>query len=388
MTQRAGRSDPARGTSSPGSNATSPGAAGLFAVREGRAMARGQAASWSTRTATPTSTSSPASRSPASATATPQYVAALTAQLERSRSAASPSSTRAELAGAARRSRAGRSDAHAALQRRRRSGRGGDPPRRRYTGKHEVIGFWGGFHGKTGGVLRPARASDFKHGLGPLPPGRYLAPYADCYRCPFALALRTAASPAPSSRAPVIKTKTTGADRRDHRRADAGHGRQRRAARRTSCRAVHAIAREHGALLIADEMITGFGRTGPLFGCKHDGVVPDIMTIGKGIGGGFPVSGVISTDTIIAAEPWSLPSASLVELRRQPAGRRGRARRARDHPRGGLVENAARVGRAMLARLGAEGEVRLRRRRAGQGAAARASSWSGIARPRSPWPRR
>ena len=70
------------------------------------------------------------------------------------------------------------------------------------------------------------------------------------------------------------------------------------------------IAREHGALLIADEMITGFGRTGLMFGCNHDQVVPDIMTMGKGMASGFPVSAVLSTDAIVAAEPFSLPSAS------------------------------------------------------------------------------
>ena len=70
------------------------------------------------------------------------------------------------------------------------------------------------------------------------------------------------------------------------------------------------VAREHGALLIADEMITGFGRTGLMFGCNHDDVVPDIMTMGKGMASGFPVSAVLSTDEIVAAEPFSLPSAS------------------------------------------------------------------------------
>src|SRR5438309_13894 len=54
------------------------------------------------------------------------------------------------------------------------------------TGKSEVVGFWGGFHGKTAGVM-PLLGSDFKHHLGPFTPGRYLSPYADCYRCPLKL---------------------------------------------------------------------------------------------------------------------------------------------------------------------------------------------------------
>src|SRR5205823_2259065 len=64
------------------------------------------------------------------------------------------------------------------------------------------------------------------------------------------------------------------------------------------------VAHEYGALLIADEMITGFGRTGVMFASSHDGVTPDIMTIGKGMASGFPMSAVISTDAIVAAEPF------------------------------------------------------------------------------------
>src|ERR1043166_1225993 len=52
------------------------------------------------------------------------------------------------------------------------------------TGHTEAIGFWGGFHGKTGGVL-PLLGSSFKHALGPLMPGAYLSPYASCARCAF-----------------------------------------------------------------------------------------------------------------------------------------------------------------------------------------------------------
>src|SRR5437773_763737 len=51
-------------------------------------------------------------------------------------------------------------------------------------------------------------------------------------------------------------------------------------------------------------------RTGRRFGSEWSGVKPDIMTVGKGLGGGFPVSGVISTEEITRAEPWSKPSFS------------------------------------------------------------------------------
>ncbi len=57
-------------------------------------------------------------------------------------------------------------------------------------------------------------------------------------------------------------------------------------------------ARRFGALLISDEAQTGMGRTGLWFGIEHDGIVPDILVFSKGVGGGFPSSGVIVTDEI------------------------------------------------------------------------------------------
>jgi 4-aminobutyrate aminotransferase-like enzyme len=70
------------------------------------------------------------------------------------------------------------------------------------------------------------------------------------------------------------------------------------------------VAREHGALLVADEMITGWGRTGRLFGCQHFSVEPDVLVFGKGVAAGYPVSGLVTRDELARAEPWSRPSAS------------------------------------------------------------------------------
>ena len=166
---------------------------------------------------------------------------------------------------------------------------------------------------------------------------------------------------------------------RDHRRADSGHGRQHRAAAGFLARVLE-VARERGALLIADEMITGFGRTGLMFGCNHDGVVPDIMTMGKGMASGFPVSAVISTDAIVAAEPFSLPSASsssyggnplaaaaalvtIRTIRRRRAGRELGARRAAVRWTACAARRAAAVDRE---RARARPARRLRSRRAGR----------------------
>jgi len=57
---------------------------------------------------------------------------------------------------------------------------------------------------------------------------------------------------------------------------------------------LRALADEHGLLLIADEVQTGMGRSGTLFACQHYGVRPDVMTLGKGIGGGIALSALLA----------------------------------------------------------------------------------------------
>ncbi|PYM42267.1 MAG: hypothetical protein DME12_08375 [Candidatus Rokuibacteriota bacterium] len=116
-------------------------------------------------------------------------------------------------------------------------------------------------------------------------------------------------------------------------------------------RAIQAIAREHGALMIADEMLTGFGRTGAMWGAEHDGVVPDIMTVGKGMGGGFPLSGVIATDAIAASKPWSNPSASSSSYGGNPLASAAGLAALEIIVKEDLVTNAERVGKVMLTRL-------------------------------------
>jgi 4-aminobutyrate aminotransferase-like enzyme len=177
-----------------------------------------------------------------------------------------------------------------------------------YTGKFEVLAFWGGFHGKTGGVLG-LMGSTFKHHWGPLHPGLYLTPYADCYRCAFKLEYPGCGLHCLDFARQVIKLHTTGelaAILVEPIQGTAGNI----VPPLEFLPGLRQIARDHGALLIADEMLTGFGRTGKLFGIEHFGVVPDIMTVGKGMGNGFPVSALISTPEIMKAKPYSNPSAA------------------------------------------------------------------------------
>ncbi len=68
-------------------------------------------------------------------------------------------------------------------------------------------------------------------------------------------------------------------------------------------RGLEAICREHGILFIADEVQTGFGRTGRMFAVEHYGVRPDVLVMAKGIGSGFPISAIGASDELMARWP-------------------------------------------------------------------------------------
>lgn len=218
-----------------------------------------------------------------------------------------------------------------------------------YTGKYEIVGFWGGFHGKTSGVL-PLIGDESKHGWGPLMGGRFLTPYADCYRCPFGLQYPRCGIACADFARQTVRNATSGAVAAiliEPVQGTAGNV----VPPPEFLPAIASIAREIGALLIADEMITGFGRTGRMFGVDHTGTVPDIMTVGKGMASGFPVSAVISTDEIVAAEPWSKPSASSSSYGGNPLAAAAARATLDTILEEGLVERSRVLGEAMKRRL-------------------------------------
>ncbi len=177
-----------------------------------------------------------------------------------------------------------------------------------YTKKFEIIGFWGGFHGKTGGVMG-LLGDPWKKSWGPLHPGLRLSPYADCYRCPFAMQYPDCGLYCLEFLRKFIENNTVGSLAAiivETMQGTAGNI----IPPPEFIPGLLEIAHENDALLIADEMITGFGRTGMMFGSNHTDVVPDIMTVGKGMGSGFPVSGIISTKEITSSLPFSKPSSS------------------------------------------------------------------------------
>ena len=273
----------------------------------------------------------------------PRYVAALTAQLEKITVGSFTSQPRAELVklianlapGDLARTQffSGGAEAVEAAIRLARS----------HTKRTDIVGFTGGFHGKTAGVL-PLSDVDWKTLVGPLPPGHHLAPYADPTR--FAGSEAECREEAIKELRRVIEKEVAGRPAAiviEPIQGTAGNI----VPPAGFLRAVHEVAREYGALLIADEMITGFGRTGRLFGCDGDGVVPDILTLGKGMASGFPVSAVVSTEEIMAAKPFSLPSASSSSYGGNPLAAAAALVTIQTILSDKLVENSARVGREL-----------------------------------------
>jgi 4-aminobutyrate aminotransferase-like enzyme len=217
------------------------------------------------------------------------------------------------------------------------------------TKKHEFVGYSGAFHGKTGGVL-PLLWGEFKDGLGPFVPGTYSAPYAYCYRCPLNLTYPDCGLACAEKTREVIKNQSGGdiaAIIVEPMQGTAGNV----IPPAGFLPAVRAIAKDAGALFIADEMITGFGRTGRFWGVDHDGVVPDVMTCGKGIGGGFPLSAVVSTEDLTKATPFANPSGSSSSYGGNPLASAAGLAALEIIVKEDLAANSEKVGAAMLARL-------------------------------------
>ena len=218
-----------------------------------------------------------------------------------------------------------------------------------HTGKHEFVSFFGGFHGKTMGVLS-LMGSDFKDKLGPMMPGSHIVPYAYPYRMPPGVRPEDCVAYCIETARKSIKMNTTGAIAAiiiEPMQGSAGNI----IPPKEFLPAVRALADELGALLICDEMITGFGRSGKYWGAQHSGALPDIVTIGKQFGGGVPVSAIMSTDEISNAKPWSNPSGSSSSYGGNPLVSAAGAAALRIIDEEGLVENSRRMGEYFLKKL-------------------------------------
>jgi 4-aminobutyrate aminotransferase len=170
---------------------------------------------------------------------------------------------------------------------------------RRVTGRPGIVAFRGGFHGRTFGATSVTTSSlNYRTGYEPLLPGVHVAPYPAAFpdfdgdeEAASAAALAGLRSIfetliAPSQVASVIIEPVRG---------EGGYN----PAPAAFLRGLRAICDEHGILFIADEVQTGFARTGRMWGFEHAGMTPDVVVLAKAIANGLPLSAIATSRALM-----------------------------------------------------------------------------------------
>ena len=171
---------------------------------------------------------------------------------------------------------------------------------RRVTGRPGIVAFQGGFHGRTLGAASVTTSNiNYRTGYEPLLPAVYFAPFPAVYRdfggdeaaathaCLGILRSLFDTVIAPTSVAAMVIEPVQG---------EGGYT----PAPTAFLQVLRAICHEHGILLIADEVQTGFGRTGRMWAFEHAGIVPDVVCVAKAIANGLPLSAIVSSHELQA----------------------------------------------------------------------------------------
>ena len=170
---------------------------------------------------------------------------------------------------------------------------------RLYTGKHEFIALHGSFHGRTWGTLSITGNYGRKKRGGPYAPGIAFAPSPYLYRSLWPNDPEECGCQCAKSLDEVIRFATSGDVAAFIAEPVLGEG-GILVPPMNYFREIKKVLDQHGILFIADEVQTGFGRTGKMFAIEHYGVEPDILVTAKGIADGFPLS-AFTTRAEIAA---------------------------------------------------------------------------------------
>jgi len=172
---------------------------------------------------------------------------------------------------------------------------------RAHTGRPGIVSFSGGFHGRTHmGMALTGKVVPYKKGFGPFPADIYNVAFPNTYhgvtseQSLEAIKALFKYTADPSSIAAIIIEPVQG---------EGGFY----IAPFDFLRALRTLCDEHGILLIVDEIQTGFARTGKMFGLEHSGVKADVVTMAKGLAGGFPLSAITgNADVMDASNPGGL----------------------------------------------------------------------------------
>ena len=168
---------------------------------------------------------------------------------------------------------------------------------RRATGRQAVIAFEGGFHGRT--LLTMAltgKVEPYKSGFGPLPADVYHVPYPSEVH---GITVADSLSAITRLFKHHVEAERVAALIVEPVQGEGGY----LPAPEGFLAALRELCDRHGILMIADEIQTGIGRTGRMFAVEHSGVVPDLITLAKGLGGGTPISAVVGRSEVIDAVP-------------------------------------------------------------------------------------
>jgi len=176
---------------------------------------------------------------------------------------------------------------------------------RHVTRRVNLIAFLGAFHGRTLGALSlTASKAVQRRGFGPMMPGVFHAPYADCYRCRLGLTPETCAAEcldfiedelfvhlvSPEEVAAIVVEPIQG---------EGGYV----VAPDQFLQRLHELTQTHGMLLVADEVQSGMGRTGKWFAIEFSGVRPDAVALAKGIASGLPLGVAMARADVMSWPP-------------------------------------------------------------------------------------
>jgi 4-aminobutyrate aminotransferase-like enzyme len=208
------------------------------------------------------------------------------------------------------------------------------------SGRPGLLAFEGAYHGLALGALDATARSDFRDPFAARLPGATLfARFGDIEDARKCLA-HAAAAERPLGAVMVEPVQGRGGDRIPPRGFLA---------------ALRALCDEHELLLIADEIYTGFGRTGRWLACEHEDVVPDLLCLGKGLASGMPISACVGRRKVMDAWPKSTGEALHTQtFLGHPAGCAAALASMAAIEREGLVERARTLGLSALERLRAE----------------------------------
>jgi len=173
---------------------------------------------------------------------------------------------------------------------------------RAHTGRSGIVAFEDAFHGRTMMTLAlTSKTHPYKAGFAPFPGDVYRIPYAYCYRCSYSLTYPSCdlfcARHLEDTFKRVVASEDVAAVIAEPVLGEGGFV----APPSDYFRVLMDICHKHGVLFIADEVQTGFGRTGALFASEHYGIEPDIFVTAKSLGGGLPLAAITGRAEIMDA---------------------------------------------------------------------------------------